>query len=328
MNDTEKGGDLEPVVQEQAESAETQDRDIDYDNLDDAINALADDDEYPSDEEPETEDEAPEDDQDDDPDEEPEAEAEDEESDEGDAFVELPDGDTLTLSEIADLRANGLRSADYTHKTEALAREREEVEEIKSQYTERTQFAETVLQNIAGFVEGLIPAEPDIRLAQTDPGAYTQQKAIREAAIQELNKLTTIGNGIKDHKSKASEADMQAYREREQKALAKAMPHLADPVKKAAFDKAVTETAAEFGFSPDEIESTADHRVLQLVHYARLGKRSEQNRNNAKKRVMQTPQKGKAKPAQQTARQSQNRDAMRRLSKSGSYEDALRIDFD
>ena len=326
MSDTPTGGDLEPIAQEQAESAEPQDREIDYDNLDDAINALADDEEYASDEEPQTETDDDGEDQGDDSDEDPEAEAEDEESDEADAIVELPDGETLTLSEIADLQANGLRGIDYTHKTEALAREREAVEETKTQYTERLQYAETALQNIAGFVQGLIPAEPDIQLAQTNPAAYTQQKAVREAAILELNKLTTIGRDVAGHKSEASDADTQAYRNGESAALAKAMPHLADPVKKAAFDKAVAETAQEFGFSAEEIAETADHRGLQLVHYARMGKRSEQNRNNAKRRV-QTPSKGKAKPAQQSAKQTRNRQAMQRLSKSGDYDDALQVDF-
>lgn len=328
MNDTRDGGDLESVVPEQADVADPQDQDIDFDNLDDAINAIADDDEDTLDEEPETEEDAEDDDQGDDPDDDPEADAEDEESDEDEAFVELPDGETLTLSEIADLRANGLRDADYRRKTAEVARMREEVEQTEARVKERDQYVETALRNIAGFVESMIPAEPDIQLAQTNPAAYTQQKAIREAAIQELNRLTTIGKDVESHKAQASEAEMRAYREREEKALVKAMPHLSDPAKKAAFDKATAEFAAEIGFSPEEIEATADHRVLQLVHYARLGKRAEHNRNNAKRRKVQTPSKGKPKATQSQPDRNRNRERMQRLTKSGAYEDALSIDFD
>lgn len=312
-----KGGDLEPNVEEQVEANDIEDQDLDgFDNLDDAADALLDDE--PDDEEPTEETE---------PDDEPEAETEDEESDTGDAIVELPDGETLTLSEIADLKANGLRAADYTHKTTELAREREAAKAIETQYAERLQYAESTLQNISGFVEGLIPPPPPIELAQADPGAYTQQKAIRDAAIAELQKLTEIGEGVKAHRAGVSEADMTAYRERERAALVKAMPHLSDPVKRQAFDKVVADTAQQFGFTADEIAQTADHRILQMVHYARMGKRSEANRNNAKRRV-QTPATGKAKPAQMSAQQSQNRNAMQRLSKSGSINDAMEIDFD
>lgn len=312
MNDS-IGGDLEPVVDEQADGGEFEDQG--FDNLDEAADAL-DDDDWLDDEEP-VEDDAEGD--------EPEAEAEGEESDAGDAVVELPDGESLTLSEIADLKANGLRAADYTHKTTEVAEQRKQAEAMQTQYSERLQFAESTLQNIAGFVQSLIPPEPPIDLAQTDPGAYTQHKAMREAAIAELQKLTRMNRGLQGHKAEASNADMQAYRSREGAALAKAMPHLSDPVKRQAFDKVNAETAAQFGFTPEEVATTADHRILQMMHFAGLGKRAAENRANAQRRV-QTPKQGKARPAQ--ARQGNNRKGMQRLSKSGSLDDAMMIDFD
>lgn len=314
---TPDGGDLEPVVEEQAQDSGPED--LEYDNLDDALAALGDDD-PPDEEEPAeaSEDEA---------DEADEADDEDEESDVEDAIVELPDGEKLSLSEIADLKANGLRAADYTRKTTEIANERKAVEQTKAQYAERLQFAESTLQKIHQFVEGMIPPEPSLDMARADPGAFMEARAIREQAIAELTKLVTIGENVKSHKGGASEADAKAFREAETKKLVETMPHLRDPVKKHAFDEAVAKTAADFGFSPEEIAATADHRILRLVHYARMGKRSETNRNNAKRRV-QTPTKGKAKPSQAPAQTVQSRQAMQRLAKSGSYEDALRVDFD
>ena len=319
MTTPENGGDLEPVVPEQADGPDLEDQT--YDNFEDALKALGSDDDLPEEEEPDPEEEP---ESDDEPEE--EDDPEEEESDAGDAIVELPDGETLTLSEIADLKANGLRAADYTHKTTEVAREKEAVQALRSQYEQNLQYVETTQQNIAKFVEGLIPPEPSLELAQTNPAEYTQARALREAAIAELNKLVSIGDDVKGHKATASEADMKAYRDKETAALVKAMPHLKDPVKKHAFDEAVSKTAEEFGFSPEEIGATADHRILQLVHYARMGKRSEQNRNNAKRRV-QTPTKGKPKPAAAPAKTAQNRDAMRRLSKSDSLENGLAVDF-
>lgn len=322
MNDTPTGGDLEPVVAEQAETPIVEDHF--FDNLDDAVDAL--DDDMPENEEPDLEPEAEETPE---PEDEPEeTEAEEPESDEGDAFVTLPDGSEITLSEIADLQANGLRSADYTQKTTEVAEQRKALEAERQTYSERLQFTETALRNVTKFIEGIIPPEPTIDMAQTDPGAYTQAMALRNGAIAELQQVMKVSDGVNGHKAQVSDADLAAYKNRENGALVKAMPHLADPVKRAAFDKAVSETAADFGFSPDEIAQTADSRILQMVHYAKLGKLSAQNRANAKRRV-QTPMRSKPQTAKAVSGQTmKNRQAMQRLSKSGSIEDALEIDFD
>ena len=141
----------------------------------------------------------------------------------------------------------------------------------------------------------------------------------------ELQKLFDIQKDVDGHKTETSGKDAEAYRTEQAASLVKAMPHLSDPVKRAAFDREVAATAQEFGFSADEIAATADSRILQMVHYARIGKRSEQNRNNAKRRV-QTPMKGKARPSATTPKA--NPKAMQRLSKSGSIHDAMEIDFD
>lgn len=312
------GGDLEPVVPEQAEIGGDEDRE--YDNLEDAMAALEDD-EQPDEEEPDTEEAEDDAEEVDDP------EDEDEESDDGDAIVELPDGEKLTLSEIADLKANGLRAADYTRKTTELSERRKEAEQAKAQYDERLQFVEVTLQNVQTFVEGLIPPEPSIDMARSDPAGFLEAQTVRQTAIAELSKLIRQPESVKAHKGQMTDADTRAYKDAESEKLVKAMPHLRDPVKRHAFDEAIAKTAADFGFSPEEIAATADHRILQLVHYARMGKRSETNRNNAKRRV-QTPAKGKPKPSQSAAPTAKNRNAMQRLSKSGSYEDALSVDFD
>lgn len=319
MTEDAFNGDLEPVAEEQVDAVETEDHE--YDNFDDAVDALSDDDQedQPEDEQPDEPEDAAEE----------EAEAEGEEDSEADdAVIELPNGDTLTVSELEEIRANGLRQSDYTQKTTELAERRKQIDEIEGRYSERLGFAENVLQNLSTYLETLVPEEPPLALAQTDPGAYQYQRALREQAVAEIGKLVNVKKDLDDHKSQSAQQDMQKYREAEEAKLAEALPHLKDPARKAAFDKNIAEAAKEFGFSDDEISQTADHRILQLVHFAKIGKRAEQNRNNAKRRV-ETPRQGKKPKAATTSpKAAQNRQAMQRLSKSGSVEDALRIDFD
>lgn len=269
------------------------------------------------DDEPEEEEATPE--AEEEPEEAPEAEAGD------DVLVTLDGDEKVTLK---DLKAGYFRQADYTRKTTELAQERKAVEATKATLTERTSVVETALQNLSGYLQGLIPPEPPLQLAQTDPGRYQYQRALRESAIAELGQLVSIKGQVDTHKQSVSEQDQRAYMEAEGAKLVKAMPHLTDPGKRAAFDASVKAAALEFGFSEDEVAATVDHRILRLVHYARIGQRAEANRNNAARRVVETPKEGKAKPSTVPARVVQNQRALRQLSKTGSLADAMKIDFD
>ena len=287
--------------------------------LADGISALADDDE--------AEEEAPE------TPEEPEAEeAEDnpegaEEEDPDADFVVTIDGEDIPLSEIKEWQKGALRQDDYTRKAQAVAADRQALEQERETTRARTAELEQSVQAFAQFVQGLIPPEPPMSLAQQNPGAYTQAKALREQAIAEMGQLFDVKESVEQRQNEWSAADLQRYRDNENAELAKAMPALKDPARLAAFDQRIKSAAQEFGFSEAEIEQTADHRIRQLVHYAALGKKAEANRKNAARRV-ETPKQGKGRPAQMTASSIDNRKAMQRLSKTGSLADALKIDFE
>jgi len=252
---------------------------------------------------------------------------EEEDSELGDAVVTLPDGEEMTVSELMELRASGLRAADYTKKTTEVAREREMLAAEQQRLSERGKFAETALQNLTEYVQGLIPPEPPLSLAQSNPGEYQYQAALRRSAMSEVEKLFHMRDDLSNQQAEVSEADKRAAKERTDAELVKAMPHLRDPGKRAAFDKAVAETAKGFGFTEEDIAATTDPRVLQMVHYARMGRVAEQNRKNAQRRV-ETPRKGKAPPARESGRDASQRRAMQRLAETGRIEDAMNIDVD
>lgn len=304
------------VMDDTAGTDEIEDRA--YDNLEDAVAALADDDDEvqaePEQAEAPAEDEA-----------EP-AEETAEAEPEADLLYELPDGETLTLAEINELRASEFRQQDYTRKTTALADERTALEETRVAVTEKQQFVDNALNGIGEFLNSLIPPEPPLSLAQTNSQQYLQQKALREQAMREMGTFLDMKSGVTGKAQEFSAADMEKHRTAEDGRLVKAMPHLSDPVKRAAFDKALVQAGEAFGFSADDIAKTPDARIRQALYYAGVGKRAETNRQNAARRV-ETPRQGRARPANVSAAQESNRKAMQRLSKSGSLEDAMKIDF-
>lgn len=243
------------------------------------------------------------------------AEAEPELTD--DVMVKLDDGETVSLAE---LRSGFLKGKDYTHKTTELSEQREQVAEMRKAYEERAQFAETTLQNLTGYLQGLIPPEPPLQLAQQNPAEYQYQTALRKQAMEELGQLVQMGQGATKAQQDYSEQDMARLRADEDAKLVKAMPHLADPAKRAAFDKNIQAAALEFGFTEQEAAGAVDHRMKKLVHYARLGMKAETNRNNAQRRV-EAPKKGRAQSARAKPLTEVEK-AHQRYRKSGSLSDA------
>lgn len=307
MDDFQEEGAQESVADDTAEEGPAEDHG--YDNLDAAAAALAADDETGEEEAP-SEDEAEGD--------EPEANEEDGDDEPNAEMVTLSDGTQIPISEI---ESGAYRQSDYTRKTTELAREREEVDGLKSQYQERTQSFQHTFQKLTQFVEGLVPPAPSLELAKSDPGQYQYQNALRQQALNELQGLMQVQEEAQGQMQGAQSQDFERYREAEAAKLAEAIPDLKDPDKRAKFDDDNRKTASDFGFSDDEIAQTADHRVLSLVHYARLGKRAEQNRKNAQRRV-EAPKKGpRAAPAPEPKRDAS---AMKRLQQSGTIDDAVR----
>lgn len=83
------------------------------------------------------------------------------------------------------------------------------------------------------------------------------------------------------------------------------------------------------GFTDDEMADVTDHRYFKLAHYARLGMQAEAAKKKALEKVNNAPAAAPARKAQgQNAQQSRkNRDAMEKLTRTGSLKDAMNIDF-
>lgn len=310
MNDFPQEGDLEPVADDNAGKAENEDRT--YDNFEDAVAALADDDEGEPEEQAETETE--------------EAEAEPEEvtEDDPDAVkVTLSDGTEIPLKELED---GQLRMQDYTRKTTELAKERETVAAVREEYAERQRSLETAFQNFQQFAEGLIPPEPPLQLAQQNPGEYQYQQALRKAAMDELGQIFAMRDEAGTQAQQANEAELARYRDTETAELVKAMPTLKDPARLAKFQDDNRAFALEMGAPEEIVDQPQPAYVQQMLHYARIGKKADHNRQNAQRRIAEQPQKGKQ--ARAAAAPSKNREGMKRLAKSGSLRDAMSIDFD
>lgn len=247
------------------------------------------------------------------------AEVEEEEAtaEEKTALLKLPDGTEISLDEAA----NGyLRQSDYSRKTQEVAGLRKSLE--------------ADLQLVSGITEAfidhltkMVPQSPDPAMALRDPNGYVRAKAQYDAAMAQVQQLIELGKKPKEIGEKLSAADKQALVAQENALLAERFPVVATPQGRQKFFENAASAAQELGFTMDELSGVTDHRMFALAHWANEGLKAAKAREAAKAKVANVPPATPRKPGQ-PAQVNRNTEAMRKLARSGSIRDAVKIDWE
>lgn len=254
------------------------------------------------------------------------AEAEDEGAEDA-AKPEPEDDVTVTVNgqklSLSTLKAGYMKERDYRHKTQELGNKRRDLEALSARVNQS-------VEAIAEFLTKQIPEAPDPQLAMTNPGEYVQKKALHEAAMVQVNAILSKAGDVKDVANTLTTEQRKELIDSENAKLAEAFPVTATQEGRKKFFEKAASAAKELGYSEEEINSTTDHRMFALAHYASIGFAAEQAKAKAAKKVANAPPVAQQR-RQQGANASKaraNQEAMKRLSKSGSIHDALSIDFD
>ena len=301
------------------EAADLDIHDPDEDNVETDEEQVSDEasDEVETDQEAEDPDPAEDDDETEDEDEGTAEEADKPEPEDG--VTVTVNGEKITLS---DLKAGYMRQADYSRKTQTIANEKRDLEALSARVTGS-------VNAIAEFLAKQIPEAPDPSLAMTNPGEYVQKQALHNQAVQQVQALLQQAENVKDVGNKLTDKQRAALLEEENAKLTEAFPVIATNEGRKKFFDNVSVAAHELGFSDKDLNSVTDHRLFKLAHYAALGLRAERAQAKAKQKAEGKPPVAPQKRQQQGVnRQAKNRDAMKRLARTGSIEDALLVDFD
>ncbi len=227
----------------------------------------------------------------------------DEPDPDAETMVTLADGTELSLKE---LKGGYLRQGDYQKKTQELANQRKEAEtklhnlvEQETAFSRQHQQLQTTLDGLVDYLANRLPEEPSATLAMTNPAEYTRQKAMYESAVGELQ---TILSARKQAEVQGDHFTYQQHQKRlaaENEALEATFPHIKNAEKREAFNKDVAETAAQLGFTAEELNTVVDHRVLKLAYYARIGLKAIEQQKAGKKRLESAPalKPGKNRPS-------------------------------
>ncbi|OHV77977.1 hypothetical protein [Ensifer sp. LCM 4579] len=237
-----------------------------------------------------------------------------------DMIVTLKGGEQVPLEE---LKLGYMRDRDYRHKTQDLANRGRALESMSSRVA-------ATAKAVAELVAGQVPGEPPEALRLHDPQAYQRQWALHQAGLEELARVMALAE---EPAGVAAELEAAAAGERlalENAKLLEAFPQTGQEEGRQAFFAEAFETARELGFSDQEMREVIDHRLFKLAHYARLGLNAERARAKALQKVTEAPAPvPRLKAKSQAQRQNrESREAMRRLTRSGSIRDAMAVDFE
>lgn len=233
------------------------------------------------------------------------------------ARVELANGEKVTVAELV---KGYQRQSDYTRKSQENANIRRDLEAHANRING---INEAVIEHLTS----LVPQPPSEALALQNPGAYIAQKAQYDAAVAQLQKLIEVGGQSKQVTESLTREARGQIAAQERQALIERFPEIATKDGEAKFFSGVSDVAQELGFSAEELSGVLDHRVFTLAHYARIGMEAMKARQAAKAKAAKAPPASPVKPGRATDAK-RNVDAMRKLARSGSIHDAMKVDWD
>lgn len=236
----------------------------------------------------------------------------------------LPDTTLIMLGNeqipLLELKNGYLREKDYRLKTADLGNSRRNLKAL----TDRVNGS---IAAMSEFLANQVPPAPSPQTAVTDPGRYVREQALHDAAMAQLSELFSSVDDVKEVQKTMTEEEAREEIAREASLLSEAIPEVkANP--KAFFDKAFA-TGKELGFTDAEMGNFRDHRYFKVMHYAMKGLAAEKALKKAKTKVQTVPPMAPTRrPQGQVANSAKvQKEAVRRLEKTGSIKDAMKIDF-
>jgi len=276
-----------------------------------------------------SEDESEDDESDEFEDESEDEEAEAEEGDDQEAPETITvkvDGEEVQVT-LDDLK-RGYSGQQYVQKgmQEAAAMRKEAEQVYQSLLSERQQLSEMYQQMQSGaFVQP--PKEPTAEMFDADPIGYMEAKMKYDGDKAKYDAQMGQMQQITEQQSAAEQRALEAYLQREVQQLKAILPEFGDAnTATKLHGKMVTTGTDVYGYTPEEINSTLDHRALHVLHDAMkyreilAGKATAEKKAKPAKRVIKPGAKRTTDPKRKALK-----DAQAKLKRTGSIDDALNL---
>lgn len=253
---------------------------------------------------------------------------------------EISDDDLIDVDGVDEpVSFKTLKEAYTADKTIASKIEQTIVAHEHAEQTYRKAETEAKLMGDAmqALVEGIdqiltqpLVSEPPASLKSTNPAQYIQHM---EAYQQDQQRISSARQSVLDALKHHTDKRKELHTSRKQfeiAQLADKLPALKDPNTKRQASQDILDAAAHFGFSPEEINESADHRMFLMAHAAQqylklMGKstaQKEEQKTTIKRRVSEQPRVLRTKNSKaKNANDQKVRKLKTAAKKSGSTDD-------
>ena len=263
-----------------------------------------------------------------------------EESEDTDEEPEAEADDTIVFEgqeyKIDDLVKGGLRQADYTRKTQALAEQRKGMEAAQQQYTaesqavqaERQQYINALSQIIQSSAQGLDQfARIDWEaLKEEDHIEYLSKKDEYREAQEKVQQHQFAMQQAQQRQGVESEHQHRVMLQQEHKALVDKYPDWADDGKRRELGSKLRDYAMSEGYSQEELSNLYDHRAVLMLNKA-MKYDALQSSDIRGKKVKNKPKVMRSGKGVQKSEESRTKRKakMKRLQSTGHVDDAVSI---
>jgi hypothetical protein len=243
------------------------------------------------------------------------------------------DGEEFDVG-IDELKSGYQRQADYTRKSQALAEQRKETENIQSERQqleqERQMYAnglQMLQEQQTAKLQNFDGVDWDT-LKQEDPYAYMIKKDEYRDAQERASNVEQQRVLIQQEQQTAAKQVRGQFIQQEYARLVDALPEWND--KDSTIKKDIQEYATSVGFRPEEINQLADHRsvlvIKKAMEFDKLTKKVAPKKKAVKK-VPKVQKAGRGTSKEETAAETL-KTKRARLRKSGKQDDAASLFYD
>jgi len=243
------------------------------------------------------------------------------------------DGEELEVG-IEELKNGYQRQADYTRKSQALAEQRKETENIQSERMQLEQERQMYANGLQMLQEQQTAKLQDFdkvdweTLKTEDPYQYMLKKDEYRDAQDKVNNVAEQRAIIQQEQQATMQRARADFVQQEYSRLIQALPEWND--KNSTIKNDVREYAASVGFRPDEINQLADHRsvlvIKKAMEFDKLTKKVAPKKKAVKK-VPKVQKAGRGKSKEDTATEALKAKRTR-LRKTGKQQDAASLFYD
>ena len=236
--------------------------------------------------------------------------------------------------DIDELKSGYQRQADYTRKSQALAEQRKETENIQSERMQLEQERQMYANGLQMLQEQQSAKLQDFdsvdweTLKEEDPYAYMLKKDEYRDAQERVSNAAQQQALIQQEQHTAAQQVRGEFVQQEYARLVAALPEWND--KDSTIKKDIQEYATSVGFRPEEINQLADHRsvlvIKKAMEFDKLTKKVAPKKKAVKK-VPKVQKAGRGKSKEDTAAEALKAKRTR-LRKSGKQKDAASLFYD